>query len=476
MAKAIERHHASLEAVNAARAEPPAITTQPSGKMFRFHRRLVYWNFLILLLVVFVPGGGAVRSGLALIVGFVLTLFASHMLKLRVANPLSELLSMVHRVSEGDLEQRAPIKGDADVLELLRGVNSLTRKFESAEKDLRDRLQKAESFLQAMVEGVMILDSSGRITFNNRSVRKMMGTDRDLLGKTTLDLFRDPQLEANVRTVLTGGPSTVVDLALPGSRSAQAHIAGVPNLAGAVDSAVVVFHDLTEVRNAERMRRDFVANVSHEFKTPLTAIRGYTETLLGGALEDPRTATDFLRIVERNARHLESLVSDLLTLARLEAELPASLETIHVKSLVDEQISLRQAAIRERNLHVTADCGDIELNVDRVRLVTAVSNLVDNAVHYNRPSGEIRITAATENGFFVLSIADTGEGIPSSDLQRIFERFYRVDKARTRASGGTGLGLAIVKHAIESQGGSISVSSKLGVGSKFSIRLPIRRP
>ena len=267
----------------------------------------------------------------------------------------------------------------------------------------------------------------------------------------------------------------MVEIILGAGRVAQAHIAGVPNLAGVVESAVVVFHDVTEIRKTERMRRDFVANVSHEFKTPLTAIRGYTETLLGGAVQDPRIAADFLHTVERNARHLESLVSDLLTLARLEAELPASFDTVNVKSLVEEQLAQRQSAIVERNLRVANECPDIELYVDRVRLGTAISNLIDNAVYYNRPSGEIRVSGVQDNGSFLLSIADTGEGIPPADLQRVFERFYRVDKARSRDRGGTGLGLSIVKHAVESQGGSISVSSKLGGGSQFSIRLPLRR-
>jgi two-component system, OmpR family, phosphate regulon sensor histidine kinase PhoR len=443
--------------------------------MFRFHRRLIYWNAIILVLVVLLINANPVRSVTALLVGIVLTALVSHSLKSRVAGPLSDLSYTVQKISEGDLEQRVPIKGDADVSELLRRVNALTRGFASTERVLRDRLQKAESFLQAMVEGVMILDRGGRITFHNRSVAGMLGTDRALTGKTTLDLLRHPELEAGVKKVLAGGAAAVVELTLPGGRYAQGHIAGVPNLSGTIDSAVVVFHDLTEVRKSERMRRDFVANVSHEFKTPLTAIRGYTETLLGGALDDRSTATDFLRIIERNARHLEALVSDLLTLARLEAELPASLETINVKALIEEQLALREAAIRERKIKVVVDCGDIELSVDRVRLVMAVSNLIDNAIHYNRQSGEIQITATAENGVLILSIADTGEGIPSTELQRIFERFYRVDKARTRESGGTGLGLAIVKHAIESQGGSIRVSSKLGAGSKFSIHLPLRR-
>jgi two-component system phosphate regulon sensor histidine kinase PhoR len=223
------------------------------------------------------------------------------------------------------------------------------------------------------------------------------------------------------------------------------------------------------------VRRDFVANVSHEFKTPLTAIRGYTETLLTGSDEDPKIETDFLRTIERNARHLETLVSDLLMLARLEAELPASMDTVNVRSLVDEQISARQGIIGERQIHVRVDCPSVELHADRARLTAAVSNLIDNAVYYNHPSGEIQISGVRENGAFTLSIADTGEGIPPAELPRIFERFYRVDKARSRESGGTGLGLAIVKHAIESQGGSVTVTSKLGSGSRFTIHLPLRR-
>jgi two-component system phosphate regulon sensor histidine kinase PhoR len=234
-----------------------------------------------------------------------------------------------------------------------------------------------------------------------------------------------------------------------------------------------VFHDLTDIRRTERMRRDFVANVSHEFKTPLTSIRGYAETLLSGAKDDPKIALDFLKTIERNAEHLEALVSDLLTLARLEAEVPTSKEQINLKSLIDDQIASRKKALRERDIKITLDCADIAVHADRTRLSAALSNLIDNAIHYNKPGGEIGISAQTQNGTLDLAVADTGLGIPSEELPRIFERFYRVDKARARDSGGTGLGLAIVKHAIESQGGSIRVTSRLGSGSTFTIRLPV---
>jgi two-component system phosphate regulon sensor histidine kinase PhoR len=373
------------------------------------------------------------------------------------------------------LTQRVAVKGDTEISELLRSTNIVARRLSSTDLQLREALERVDSFVNAMTEGVMLLDASGRIMLANRAFSRMIGREVDLLGKTALDTFRDPALDAAVRGVLSGGAPVVVEIVPAPGRFAEAHIAGVLNSGGVTHSAIVVFHDLTEIRKTEVMRRDFVANVSHEFKTPLTAIRGYTETLLGGALQDADTATEFLEIIHKNARHLEALVSDLLTLGGLEAQLPASFETVNVKKLVDEQLSLRQAAISERSLHVFNECSETEVYVDRARLGTALSNLIDNAIAYNRPSGEIRISGAAENGSFLLTIADTGEGIPAADLQRIFERFYRVDKARTRDTGGTGLGLSIVKHAVESQGGSISVSSKLGAGSRFCIRLPMRR-
>jgi two-component system phosphate regulon sensor histidine kinase PhoR len=442
---------------------------------FRFHRRLVFWNIVILLLVVFISGFNFPFSIVALAVGVLLTMLVSYALKLRVAAPLSELFTAIQKVGDGDLQQRVPVKGDAEVAELVRATNTMVRNLGDTERQLRGSQIKVDSCVDAMTEGVMLLNAGGRITLANRAFSRMIGSDRELPGKTTLDIFRNPELETAIKAVLSGGHPRVVEIIPGAGRVVGAHIAGVPNPFGGVESAVVVLHDLTEIRKAERMRRDFVANVSHEFKTPLTAIRGYTETLLGGALQDPKIAAEFLHIVERNARHLESLVSDLLMLARLEAELPASFDTVNVKGLVDEQLAQRQSVIAERNLRVLNDCPNIELYADRARLGTAVSNLIDNAVYYNRPSGEIRVSGAQENGSFLLSIADTGEGIPPSDLQRIFERFYRVDKARSRERGGTGLGLSIVKHAVESQGGSITVSSKLGAGSQFNIRLPIRR-
>jgi two-component system phosphate regulon sensor histidine kinase PhoR len=221
------------------------------------------------------------------------------------------------------------------------------------------------------------------------------------------------------------------------------------------------------------MRKDFVANVSHEFKTPLTSIRGYAETLLTAEPGNPAVRREFLAAIERNATFLQTLVDDLLVLASLESELPIEKERFNVREAIEQQIQSKQPLLSARDLRVRLDCQSEEIEADRNRLMRALSNLLDNAIHYNREGGEIRIVTSRAGQRFRIDVEDTGEGIPQGDLGRIFERFYRVDKSRTRNSGGTGLGLSIAKHAIESQGGSLSVSSTLGVGSTFSIWLPL---
>jgi len=412
------------------------------------------------------------RLAFAMFIAIAVTLgfgYAAHGL---ISRPLRQISAISKKLAAGDLNQRLPISGDDEIVALSNSLNTMAKNLSDRIHELSEGKQRIELIVGGMSEGVMVLDTNGQISLTNRAVRLMLENDRDPVGKTLLEVFRKPELENRVRAVLAGGPGETVEMTTHGGHIFQANVAPVANASGVVDSVVVVFHDLTEIRRVERMRRDFVANVSHEFKTPLTSIRGYAETLLSGAMHDRKIAADFVKIIERNAQYLESLVSDLLTLARLEAELPASLESVDIKTIVDEQISLRQSVLGERNLTVVNECPSFDVCADRPRLVTAISNLIDNAIHYNKPNGEIRIVGTLDNALFRLTIADTGMGIPSDDLDRIFERFYRVDKARSRESGGTGLGLSIVKHAIESQGGSISVTSRLGLGSAFTVCLP----
>jgi two-component system phosphate regulon sensor histidine kinase PhoR len=412
------------------------------------------------------------QLALAMLIALSLTLVFGYVVFGLISRPLRNIASASKKLAAGDLDQRLPITGDEEIAALGTSLNSMAQTLSARMVELSEGKQQLESILQAMHDGVMVLDQDARVLLTNNSIAEIVGTGRDFIGKTALEVFRRPELEVAVRSVLNGSSAQHVEVTTNNGRILQANVAPVPNSVGKIDSVVAVFHDVTDIRRTERMRRDFVANVSHEFKTPLTSIRGYAETLISGAKDDPSIAPDFLKTIERNAKYLEALVSDLLTLARLEAELPATLEQFQLRPMIDEQISARRDVIRSRDLKVAVECPAIELRADRARLSTALSNLIDNAIHYNKAGGEIRVSAEVESDALYLAVIDSGYGIPSEELPRIFERFYRVDKARARESGGTGLGLSIVKHAIESQGGTISVTSRLGTGSTFTIRLP----
>jgi two-component system phosphate regulon sensor histidine kinase PhoR len=301
---------------------------------------------------------------------------------------------------------------------------------------------------------------------------QLLGTHGEFIGRAPMELIRHAALETAVREGLRRGEASAFDLTTGTGRELLAKAAPVRGLSGDVEMIVVVFHDLTEIRRTEKMRKDFIANVSHEFKTPLTSIRGYAETLLNAPPEAPELSQDFLEAIERNAALLQALVEDLLILARLESEAPVHKTPLNIRALIEEQVDSRDQLINDKKVEVTVQCPDIDILADQSRLTRTISNLLDNAIHYNRPGGQIRISGKGEPRGFTLDIADTGIGIRQEDQLRIFERFYRVDKSRSRESGGTGLGLAIAKHAIESQGGTISVASRLGAGSRFTIFLP----
>ncbi len=444
------------------------------------HTRFVFWGVLVLVLTSGVASylAPSFRSHLFAFASMssVLIFVFGRIIRRFVSRPIHELASTAKTLSLGAIEHRFSVQGDEEIAFLGASLNTMIRSFNTKVKELAEGKQSLELILAAMGQGVMVLDRNGRISLTNLAIRNALGVSRDVSGMTVLEIFRRPDLEQAVRDVLSGGDPKVLEITSGNGRIFEASVGPVANAAGSVDSVVIVFHDLSDIRRTERMRRDFVTNVSHEFKTPLTSIRGYTETLLSGALQDQEIAKEFLRIIERNAGHLERLVTDLLTLARIESEPPVIKEQVDVKSIVDELIAQKRAILESREIRVCIDVPAVPIQADRSRLSTALSNLIDNAIYYNRTGGEVRISAQVQNGAYELSIADTGEGIPSEELPRIFERFYRVDKARSRDSGGTGLGLAIVKHAIETQGGAITVASRPGVGSTFTFRLLAASP
>lgn len=412
---------------------------------------------------------------LAMLAGLAVTIVFGYVVYVLVSRPLRRLAESSHSLAAGNLDRELPVAGDRDLTVLASSLNGMAGRVRLRVEDLENDKRRTEAIVGAMSAGVVVFDRDVRVAFTNEFIRNLLDVHGEFEGKIPMELVRNPDLETAVRNALRAGEASSVEFSTSTGKVLFARAAPVRSLSGQIERVVVVFHDLTEIRRTEKMRKDFVANVSHEFKTPLSSIRGYAETLLNSPPPDIETSQEFLGAIERNATLLQALVDDLLVLSQMETEAPVERRRFRINELIEEQVASRRHLLSERDLHIEVACPSTEVLADRHRLSRALSNLLDNAIHYNRPGGRIRITGRPAGGGFIVDVNDSGIGMRDEDLRRIFERFYRVEKSRTREAGGTGLGLAIAKHAIESQGGSISVASKLGAGSTFTVFLPNQR-
>ena len=346
-------------------------------------------------------------------------------------------------------------------------------------REMVDRLSlesaRREAILASMVEGVLAVDNELRVTFCNESFARALGAELPVPERLpVLALVRDPTFLDLLSRVIVTHESIKQRLQLAAADGRAFEVQAAPLALRSRRGAIAILHDITDLERLERVRKDFVANVSHELRTPLTAIRGYAETLLDGALEDQENNRKFLEVIRAHAIRLNNIASDLLVLSELESGAALAPEPVPIHAALEAAVRTIESEARVRNvsLHV-GDLGEGRVIGHRIRLEQAFVNLLDNAVKFNRPGGEVRIEASrTADGKLRVAIADTGIGIPSEDLPRIFERFYRVDKARSREVGGTGLGLSIVKHVIERMNGSVTVESQLGKGCIFTVLLP----
>lgn len=435
-----------------------------------FHWRLAWWNIL-LALVAFVVFGVRAETFVFAVLALVWTGVTTFRIRKQVMVPLAELSDAVGRASTGSDILPSIRRGAREVQDLSGRVGEWSERVRARLREVSDARIRLQSILDGMVEGVVLFDADRRIILSNAGVLGLLETPRDVLGKTCLEIFRNESLDAAVLRTLEG-EHTDVQLQTASGREVQVLLSPIAgeNESG-IEAVVAVFHDLTAIHYADRIRRDFVANVSHEFKTPLTSIRGYAETLSAEVSETSRK--EFAEIIHRNARYLESLVNDLLALARIEAEPPSSCDCFDLRSAIREQVTMHSRLPNADGIRIEVDCPGIEVRADRARLGTALGNLIENAIRYNRPEGTVRISARLDGARVLISVADSGFGIPEDALPRIFERFYRVDRSRTRNGGGTGLGLAIARHAVESQGGVLTAQSRVGSGSTFTIRIPV---
>ncbi|HMI52478.1 MAG TPA: ATP-binding protein [Candidatus Saccharimonadales bacterium] len=393
---------------------------------------------------------------------------------------VDRLKEFSRRVAEGDF-RALPSDNTSDALgELGSSLNQTAERLDRTIRTLKDERNLSSAILGSMVEGVAVVNGSERLLFANQGFVEILGLDvPPQSGRALVEVVRQTELLEAVRNVIKGEPRVETEV-VTGTLRQHFFAATVAAVRGDENSgAVIVLHDITDLRKLERVRRDFVANVSHEFKTPLTAIQGFAETLLTGALEDVQNRERFLGIILEHARRLARLTDDLLKLSKMDADrLELEIDRMGVSPFVDSclETAQRRAAQKELNISVDVPEGLPDIAGDRRRLAEVLQNLLDNAIQYTLPGGRITLSARADAAEVVFTVADTGIGIPQADQPRIFERFYRVDVARSREVGGTGLGLAIARHLMEVHGGRIWVESEVGQGSHFHFSVPIFDP
>jgi two-component system, OmpR family, phosphate regulon sensor histidine kinase PhoR len=417
---------------------------------------------------------------LGALLAFAVVLAVGLFLSRRVTRPVTEMQSIAHRMAEGDFAQRVPISGTGEIAELGRTLNLMAERLSDKIRDLEGERTKVAAILDSMVEGVIAIDQRGRIVSMNHAARRIFELSREPVeGRPLLEIVRHKEIldlaAGGKRLDVEGARRHEIEIGPPVDRILDVHASAIA-LAPSGQGILLVLHDVTELRRLERVRTEFVANVSHELRTPLTSIRGYIETLLDGALEEPANAHRFLEIAHTHAERLSRLVDDLLQLSDIETgKLVLEPRLLSLHEVAAEVVDFFEKQAAQKGLSLVNNVPhDIRLQADWDRLTQIFVNLVHNAVKFTPEGGGITLGAEhAAHGFVQVWIVDTGIGIPSIDLPRITERFYRVDKARSRELGGTGLGLAIVKHLVQAHGGELWLESELGKGTTVNFSLPL---
>ncbi len=390
---------------------------------------------------------------------------------------VERLTAFSQRVAEGDFRAQAS-DGTGDALDVLsNSLNQTATRLDRTIRTLTEERNLSSAILGSMVEGVLVVNAAERVVFANHSFAEILDSNvPPQSGSALVECARQTELIEAVRKVLAGKPRVESEIVTGTLRQHFFAATAASVRTTGTDGAVLVLHDITDLRKLERVRRDFVANVSHEFRTPLTAIQGFAETLLAGAIDDPQNRGRFLEIIVEHSRRLARLTEDLLMLSKMDADrLEFETRPIAVSAFIAGCMETALPRAKDKDLRLSVDQADKipEIAGDRRRLTEVLQNLLDNAIQYTPAGGQIMVSAGVRGADVVFTVSDTGIGIPQAEQPRIFERFYRVDVARSREVGGTGLGLAIAKHLVEGHGGRIWVESEVGHGSQFHFSVPI---
>ena len=398
----------------------------------------------------------------------------------KISRPLEQMTKVAKHFASGKLDYRLPVPNTTELAELAKALNKMAQQLNTKIDTITKERSQIQAILSSMIEGVLSVDSSGRIVSINKAAAELLGIDSAKShGRSIEEVIRNPQLQQYIKSTLENKQATETECFVlnDGGRFLQLYGSGLTDNQDNNNGAVLVLHDITRTRQLEEVRRDFVANVSHELKTPITSIKGFVETLLDGAINEPKEVKRFLEIIARHSDRLNAIIEDLLSLSRLEEDSEKrklSFEKTSIRPTLVSAIELSKVRADQKHITVELLCDkEITVKINSVLIEQAVLNLIDNAVKYSSSSNsKIQVGAQRTENEVLITVSDQGCGIEKEHFDRIFERFYVVDKSRSRKLGGTGLGLAIVKHIAHVHGGNIAIESKFGSGSTFTIHLP----
>ena len=397
----------------------------------------------------------------------------------RISRPIEKLKKGADVFAKGDLSYRMPGTDLVEIDSLIETLNQMAGQLEDRLNTIVRQKNELAAVLSSMAEGVIAVDMDEQIiSINKAAARIFENLSENLLNRSIPEVIRNPDLQKFINKALTSKKNLEEDITLyqGGERILYVHNTPLEDLDSQRRGILVVLNDVTHLRKLENMRKDFAANVSHEIKTPLTAIKGFVETLRTGDRAEPKETERFLAIIEKHVDRLTAIIEDLMKLSKIEQQDEKSdihLEEGSVKSVISSAIQTCREKAKAKKITIDLVCPeDISFQCDSRLMTQAMVNLLDNAINYSNEKSDIKISASLKNDEIMIRVQDHGIGIPKENLSRLFERFYRVDKARSRELGGTGLGLAIVKHIAQAHGGRVSVDSILGKGSTFSLHLP----
>jgi two-component system phosphate regulon sensor histidine kinase PhoR len=433
-------------------------------------KQTIYYFYYILFFIV-------LSTALSIILIFVVEFYYSR----KVTTPIFELIEASKLVSEGNYKIKANRKSEGVIKNSAETFNNMTNIIDKTVTALKNENIKVESIMNSMINGIVALDKSYNIILINTRACELFDIEysSEIIGKNLIEVIRNSQINGFIKETILDNISLINEIAIGAPHNMTLRVYTNPiksTVENELNSGGIIFmHDISDIRKLEKMRSEFVSNVTHELKTPLTSIKGFIETLRNGAIENKTVANKFLEIIDIESDRLYTLINDILHLSEIETiKMDQDITTCNLNNIIESVIAfLKGTAEKKQITIINSTTEQLYLHVNRDRIKQMLINLVDNAIKYNIKEGTIIINAYKDEGTVVISVKDTGIGIPEKYFDRIFERFYRVDKGRSRNAGGTGLGLSIVKHIINLYNGDIKVISKANSGTEFIIKLPL---